>query len=191
MTSAGQHNFLPPADRAARRSRRIVRPIVTIGSVYLALLAAAAVGISLIGTTSTASAVQAITVQADLDRTTASLHNVRLQLTAMERELAAVRRVTAQPDISLLLPIVAQQVCVDGTLRDLRVEPAGEGKGRELIVSLRGFTRSYASASALALRLERVNLFKSVQLQRTDLQLVGAEESVSFDIRCTLEGGGL
>jgi Tfp pilus assembly protein PilN len=184
MTTPSSANLLPAHYRTARKGRRIARRIIVGAAGYCAMLIIAVV-LTLVATTPGAPGAEAKLIDADLGRTTTELQRTRQELAVAQRRLIAVQRLTARADWSLLLPVIAEQVRDGAWLSELRIDSAG--KSGQYTVQLRGEARTYAAASGLALKLERVGLFGSTQLKHTDRVMAGAGESVSFDILCTLE----
>jgi hypothetical protein len=118
-------------------------------------------------------------------------------LAALEAELAAARAIADQPDWSRLLAFLSDQAQDQVVLSALRLDPVepgarGQGQGPSLNqpgryrLDLRGFAKTAADVSQLALRLQETGLFEEVKALRAMREPFLAGHAVNFQIQCII-----
>ncbi|MEX0745547.1 MAG: PilN domain-containing protein [Phycisphaeraceae bacterium] len=192
-------NLIPDARRDARRSRRHARRWSVAGVIY----ALALVGIWLIAQSIFGGADRALAEQLnDIDKQRASaaeqIRKLEPRLAEAQTTLAASRSVGSQPDWSLLLNLLAQQLGEEVLLTSCRLEPASatgpvaarpaDGQPQQHYrVRLAGLGLSQRDVSDYLLRLEKTGLFSRVTLIDTRKEPFRDTLAVGFRMECELE----
>ncbi len=111
--------------------------------------------------------------------------------------LAAGRSIADQPDWSLMLTYLADEVLGDSVvLSDCSLKPAQDHSGdgslsdTPLTFTLSGYAKTTPDVSRFVLRLEQMGLFDKVTLARTDREPFLAGTAIVFEIQCDLLPGG-
>ncbi len=135
--------------------------------------------------------------QAELTRLEAQQNSLRPRLSEQKLILAAERSISDQPDWSLLLTYLADEVLGDRiVLSGCALAPSAPVEGvaspdaGTLTLTLTGFAQSTTDVSRFILRLEQVGLFDKVSLARTGLEPYLAGQAIAFEARCLMKAGG-
>jgi Tfp pilus assembly protein PilN len=140
---------------------------------------------------------------AGLDTELASLQQQRDALQPKLNEqyliLTAGQSITDQPDWSLLLTYLADEVLGDRmVLTGCTLAPAGGAieahqiNDTPMALTLTGYGRTTPDVSQLMLRLEQMSLFDKVTLARTNREPFLSGQAIAFEARCVMQpdGGG-
>ena len=137
---------------------------------------------------------------ADYDHELAELQRmqeaVRPQLREQRLILAAGRSITDQPDWSLVLNYLADELLGENiVLSGCSLAPAqGAGEGDRihhtpLTLTLSGYGRTTPDVSQFILRLEQTKLFDQVQLARSDREPFLQDQAIAFEAHCVILTG--
>jgi hypothetical protein len=136
------------------------------------------------------------------------IQTLRISLTEACKQMAATQALAQNPDWSLLLAMVSNNLSGDVILERCFLAPvnSSEEDGRadgpddgsdggqvlyqRYILDLRGFSRTQTGVSQFVLRLERSKLFENVRLVKTSKTSFMDGEAISFRIECVLNGQG-
>ena len=134
-------------------------------------------------------------------------HQTNAQLLQVSQKLLSARGLLEQPDWSQLLSVLSDLRGNDVVLEDIELKlsaeqlsaPAAKKPNVKPVVlipktkwnlQLAGHGKTPESVSQYVLRLERTDLFDSVNLLQTNRDPVGAGDATSFSIQCPLKGRG-
>lgn len=124
-------------------------------------------------------------------------NGLRPRLKEQKLILAAERSISDQPDWSLLLTYLADEVLGDRVvLGGCALVPSAAGdeasgaRDDVLVLTLTGYAHTTADVSQFILRLEQIGLFDKVALARTNREPYGAGQAIAFEARCLLKAGG-
>lgn len=194
-------NLIPEPRRQARQRRARCRSWVAIGLGYSALVVALCLWQRGLGT-GVDVRVQADELtrhDAELIQIQASQSTLRPQLAEQGLVLAASRSIADQPDWSLLLTFLADEVlgdqvvlsgCTLGPTQAKAKAKAKELTDPSLTLTLTGYARTTPGVSRFVLRLERIGLFDRVMLTRTQREPYLDGQAIVFEIRCLMSRGG-
>jgi Fimbrial assembly protein (PilN) len=197
-------NLIPRRRIEARLRRARLRRWVAVCVVYALMLAVAGMASwSVIDTADEAIADDLTKLRAHLDELDRDAAAVRRDLAEANANLAASQEVAGQPDWSLLLALLAQNLGDQVVLSSCQVGPPGAvagGAGRpaagaadesalpdSVVVRLAGLGRSQAAVSQFVLRLEGLTLFSRVKLIDTRREPFLNADAVAFNLDCTLD----
>ncbi len=192
-------NLIPEPRRQARQRRVRCRSWVAIGLGYSALVVALCLGQRGLGrgVDVRAQADELARHDAELIQIQASQSTLRPQLAEQGLVLAAGRSIADQPDWSLLLTFLADEVLGDQVvLSGCTLGPAhATAQAKELTdpsltLTLTGYTRTTPDVSRFVLRLERTGLFDRVTLTRTQREPYLDGQAIAFEVRCLMSRGG-
>lgn len=198
---------LIPFRRLERRRQRTLRRWWFVGCAGYAVTVAVAAAAALTYDSRSGSGVQSrlAAVGVEVDRGSADVSQVTLELDQTSSVLRSSRAIAEQPDWSSLLALLAAKAGEDVTLKGCSVRPrqtsavaaprpapgvAGASPAvahdPTLIVNVLGLGSSQTAVSQFALRLEATRLFDRVTLLDTSREAFAGEQLVSFRIECTL-----
>jgi hypothetical protein len=125
------------------------------------------------------------------------------ELAQTGKKLQTAQEIGGQPDWGALLAILAQNASENVLLNSCRMDRAqaadnapkgGEAKAGSdespVVLELGGFAKAQSDVSEYVLRLEKLGLFEKVKLVKTSRETYLAQEAVSFQLECTLQGNG-
>lgn len=128
-------------------------------------------------------------LDAELATVNAEQAQIRPQLTEQRLVLTAGRSITDQPDWSMLLIYLADELLGDDVvLGGCTLEPlAGEGESvnfqdATMSVTLTGHAKSTSAVSKFVLRLEASGLFNRVVLERTNREPFLDGQAIAFEV---------
>lgn len=190
-------NLIPARRRQVRRRRARTRRWLGLCAVYGALLLAGYLAFHLTGGSGNRS------VPDELHQTEATIEQLRAEAAQAERKLAkaesalsASRAIGTQPELSVLLALLAKSLDDELVLSRCQLEwlqqpgPAtvrySRGK-KGLGLKVAGFARTQAAVSRFVLRLERANVFDQVSLVKANREPFLADQAVAFLVECLLE----
>ncbi len=118
-----------------------------------------------------------------------TVQTLQTQLATARRKLHAVQAVGRQPNMGVLMNIIAESVGDEVVLEQCRLAPtkAGQAPDSRLILELKGYCSSQAVVSLFAMRLEKTNLFEQINLVKTTRRPFLGAKAVQFQIECPLE----
>lgn len=190
---------LIPKQRSLIRQRRI-RTRLWVG-VVLGYTASALVAGLIYGAMASPRDLASLTDElASLDSEFAGIQqqqeSLRPKLNEQQLILAAGRSITDQPDWSLLLTYLADEVLGDHiVLTGCSLTPAKgsvDAQGNNdipLEVTISGYAKSTPDVSKFVLRLEQMSLFDKVSLTRTNREPYLNDKAISFAAVCVLDPG--
>lgn len=117
-----------------------------------------------------------------------TVQTLRTQLATVRRKLQAVEAVGRQPNMGVLMAVLAASVEDEVVLERCRLAPtkAGQAPDSRLILELNGYCSSQAVVSQFAMRLEKTNLFEQINLVKTTREPFLGKKVVRFQIKCPL-----
>ena len=125
---------------------------------------------------------------------------LRVELAAERERLRSRQLISDQPDYSLLLGLLSQQVDEDVVLNRCELgrgasstDAAQAAQAASETLQLGGFARSQPAVAAFMLQLEATGIFKRVTLLRSNEQPLLSGQVAAFQIQCVLgpsEKGG-
>ncbi|HSZ56394.1 MAG TPA: PilN domain-containing protein [Tepidisphaeraceae bacterium] len=194
-------NLIPLArqlrDQRAARLRRWAWIIGGLCCLILATLAYFAAGNSLAGGPPPQEFSKAA---AELSKANQQAASLRASLATEKQRLRSRQLIFRQPDYSLLLRLIAQQVdedvvlsrCEFGRASDFdRASEFGRARGAAPLsrtpsdaLQLSGFARSQPAVAAFMLQLESTGIFQKVTLVRSNEQPLLSGEVAAFEILC-------
>jgi Tfp pilus assembly protein PilN len=201
-------NLIPLArqlrDQRAARLRRWAWIIGGLCCLILATLAYFAAGNSLAGGPPPQEFSKAA---AELSKANQQAASLRASLATEKQRLRSRQLIFRQPDYSLLLRLIAQQVDEDVVLSRCEFGRASDfdrasefGRARDLggaaplsrtpsdALQLSGFARSQPAVAAFMLQLESTGIFQKVTLVRSNEQPLLSGEVAAFEILCVPGG---
>ncbi|MEZ6190765.1 MAG: hypothetical protein R3C45_05675 [Phycisphaerales bacterium] len=192
-------NLIPKSRQRDRQRRVRVRLWICMSLCYAALLAAAC--LSYRGMSSshdlTALTVDLDEKQAELTRLEDQQKSLRPRLNEQKLILVAEQSISDQPDWSLLLTYLADEVLGDKVvLSGCVLAPSAPGDKADntdsdtLVLTLTGYGQGTADVSQFILRLEQIGLFEKVTLARTNREPYLAGQAIAFEARCVMVNGG-
>jgi len=130
-------------------------------------------------------------------KASAALVSGARRLSQAQSTRSTVEALSDQPDWSLLLTLLGQELDEDLVLREVRLRPAERPKtapaliaaaaaGERFRLELRGLGRTQEAVSRFVSRLEGKKLFSEVSLLRRAREPFLADTAVSFDLECVL-----
>ncbi len=190
---------LIPASRQRARHKRIRRRawlIICLG--YSGLLLIACLSHRSMGYMNVHEHEDEITqLQGELAELQASHGALSPKLVERRLVLSASRSIADQPDWSILLAFLANELldeqvvlssCALGPERG--ASGVGDLQDRSLALALSGYAKTTPAVSRFILRLEQAGLFDSVSLTRTNREPYLDGQAIAFDILCLIDGGG-
>lgn len=206
-------NLIPAPRRAAKRRRAHLRYCVA----GCAAWAVVSVGVAIVArAVSPAEDLQAAErlakVGEEMQQTERVITGLRTQLAAAESTLRSNQAIAAQPDWSILLGLLGQQVGNDVVLKSCHVRPgiarvgaptrveprrpsgrtqpeAVAGKAAEatpFVLEASGMAFDHAAANKFVLRLEQTGLFSKVSLLDTAREPFFDKNLIAFRLECAL-----
>ena len=191
-------NLIPAHRRDARRRRTIVRWCAVACAGYA--VAAVAVGATCLGVWPAPTDADRKQIEQEdqhIAQKERAITTARARVAAANLTLDAERRVSEQPDWSVLLALLADKAGDQIVLKSCRVAPASAGDAKPvaalsgaalLTVEAGGVGRSQLAVSQFLLRLERTGLFAKVALVDTHREGFLTGEAVAFRIEASLSG---
>jgi len=194
-------NLIPARRLEGQRRRRLHRRWSVVCAGYTVVVAAAAATTLAVDSRSGSGVQSRLNAAgADLDRASADVSRVRLELDQTNSVLRSSRAIAEQPDWSSLLALIAAKAGDSVTLKGCSVRPrqatsaapaAKPGKPAPppdptLLVNILGLASSQTAVSQFAIRLESTRLFGRVTLLDTSREPFAGTPLVSFRIECTL-----
>jgi Tfp pilus assembly protein PilN len=192
-------NLIPKSRQRDRQRKVRVRLWVGMSLCYAVLLAAACVSYRGMSASHDLAALTAELdeKQAELTRLDDQQNSLRPRLNEQKLILAAEQSISDQPDWSLLLTYLADEVLGDKVvLGGCVLAPSAPGDQADntdsdtLVLTLTGYGQSTADVSQFILRLEQVGLFEKVTLARTNREPYLAGQAIAFEARCVMVNGG-
>ena len=126
--------------------------------------------------------------------------SIRPELKEQQLILSAGRSITDQPDWSLLLTYLADEVLGDNVVLaecslapDDKQQDALEVNKTPLVLTLSGYAQTAPDMSKFVLRLEEMGLFERVKLTRTNREPFLKTQAITFEVKCSMppaNGGG-
>ena len=118
-----------------------------------------------------------------------TVQTLKTQLATARRKLHAVEAVGRQPNMGVLMNMLADSVQDEVVLERCRLAPtkAGLATDSRLVLELTGYCSSQAVVSQFAMRLEKTNLFEQINLVKTTRKPFLGAKAVQFQIKCQLE----
>jgi len=204
-------NLIPAERRDARLRLLRQRRWVLICTVYTCLLVALCVAArAYLGGSNAAIAAELAQTRQEIDQLQKGITDLKPRLTNAERQLQTVRIVANQPDWSLLLALLANNVKDDTVLRECKLtpiepppppqpkkeapkpgQPAGAAPApppappllyERFNLELSGMGRTQNAVSQLVLRLQETGLFSEVKLVKSNREPFGEDQAVAFQI---------
>ena len=117
-----------------------------------------------------------------------TVQTLQTQLATARRKLQAVEAVGRQPNMGMLMTVLANSVDDEVVLERFRLAPtkAGQTPDARLVLELEGYSSSQATVSQFAMRLEKTNLFEQINLVKTNRRPFLGTQAVQFQIECPL-----
>lgn len=190
-------NLIPAPRRAAQQRKRRLRAWIILATVYGGLVLAACGTIRVMGDHGTATAAELSDYQRHIQQLDLKLTDLQKQLAEVESSRRTTAAISDQPDWSVLFPILGTTVGDNVVLREIQLKPetdSRQNKGSQarqpaFNLQLRGFAKSQPGVAQFVLRLQQLNLFDEVKLQRTGREPLSSAQVVTFEIFCTLREG--
>ncbi|MEX0741797.1 MAG: PilN domain-containing protein [Phycisphaeraceae bacterium] len=191
-------NLIPTARREARQRRRYAQRWGAGVGVYAVMMVGAWVATQVVfGGPDQAAAQTLETLRNEASDTSDRIRALKPKLAEAQMTLAASRSVGDQPDWSLLLRLLAEELKDPVMLTTLRLEPMSptgaamsnsEGPGYQSRYRLRlsGLGQDQAAVSAFVLRLEQTGLFEKVTMIDTRREPFRGSTAVGFRMECEL-----
>ena len=127
----------------------------------------------------------------DLSKANAEAATLRAELALETQRLRSRQLIFEQPDYSLLLRLIAQQVDDDVVLSRCEFHQPGvahddsqERINKSDSLQLFGFARSQPAVAAFMLQLESTGIFQKVTLLRSSEQPLFSGQVAAFEIQC-------
>jgi Tfp pilus assembly protein PilN len=184
-------NLIPAQRLSVKRRQCAVRRWIFIDGVYLAILVAIG-AICSASLFNKAAPIESPQIEADFERSTAELVDLRKEFATLKTNLESMQDVTNSPDWSILLGALSQTLGDDVVLNgvDCTKETSGP-KGASVdplpqTFRLSGIGRSQQSVTRFVLCLERLQFFSRVQLVQTTPQSLHGGEYPGFQLICSL-----
>jgi len=195
-------NLIPEARRLARQRRLRYRAWLVVGGVYTGILVVVCLSIfgMKFGVDIRAITDELAQVEGELSEIEATREAIRPELAERRLILSSSRSIADQPDWSVMLHYLANDLLDDEiVLRSCSLAPvggpvgAGELVNTPLTLTLTGFAKSTPAASQFVLRMEQSGLFDRVTLTRTNMEPFLNGQAIVFEVRCQVDeekGGG-
>lgn len=136
---------------------------------------------------------------AEIDALTSAVSKLKLDIASASRQIAAAKEVTAHPDWSTLLSVVADARPQGLVLDDLAIDPLAPKAERSAksaqpastrpagyTLTLRGLAKGPREVTAFVLNLEALQLFASVELRQSSAARTSDADAAAFHIVCTV-----
>lgn len=192
-------NLIPKSRQRDRQRRVRVRLWIGLSLCYAVALGAVCLAYRGMSSTHNLSAITAELAEkeAELTRLDGEQNSLRPKLNEQKLILAAELSISDQPDWSLLLTYLADEVLGNQVvLSGCVLAPSVPGEkvdstGRDtLVLTLTGYALSTTDVSQFVLRLEQIGLFDKVTLARTSREPYLAGQAIAFEARCVMTNGG-
>ena len=187
-------NLIPMPRRHARQQRRRVRMWISACTVYSVMLVAAYCVIhSTLGHAGEDLKDELLVVSNDIRTTQDKVTQVTPQVQAASLTLAASRAVGSQPDWSILLALLGDELGDRVVLSSVRIEPTADQNknasatsavAQRYTLHLQGVGQTQALVSQYVLKLEASKLFDRITLIDSNRAPFGSGEAVSFRLGC-------
>lgn len=192
-------NLIPKSMQLDRRRRVRTRLWIGVSLCYAVLFVTVCVAYRGMSSSHDLSVISAELAEkeAELVQLENQQNSLRPKLNEQKLILAAERSISDQPDWSLLLTYLAEEVLGDEVvLSGCTLAPKAPGEktaaadGGALVLTLAGYARSTPDVSQFILRLEQIGLFDKVTLARTSREPYLAGQAIAFEARCLMNSGG-
>ncbi len=192
-------NLIPESRQLARRRRVRCRVWVVSAVGYTALVVAACIvfrGLSTNKDTTTLGE-ELAGIDAELAQIEQEQSQLKPELADQRLILASGRSITDQPDWSLLLSYLADEVLGDSvTLSGCTLAPVAGSDETDsseqvsVILTLNGHAKTTPAVSQFVLRLEELGLFDRVSLARTNREPFLDGQAIAFEAQCLMSSAG-
>lgn len=189
-------NLIPKSRQLERQRRVRVRLWIGVLLIYAVSLVVYCVAYRGLSTTHDLAALtdELAEKEAELTQLNDQHTSLRPKLNEQKLILAAERSISDQPDWSLLLTYLADEVLSDQiVLSGCTLAPppskgddASKAKRDALVLTLTGYARTTPDVSQFILRLEQIGLFDKVTLTRTNREPYLAGQAIAFEARCLM-----
>lgn len=193
-------NLIPQSRQEARHKRIRRRGWVAVCTAYAAVMLLACLtwrGLGPVSDTG-AYAQELAFLDSELVQLQTDRNDLQPRLVQRRMLLSASRSIADQPDWSILLTYLANEILDDRVvLTGCSLAPtsksaqAQELRDTPLSLTLHGYAKTTSDVSRFVLRLEQVELFDGVSLTRTNLEPFMAGQAIAFEAVCrmgSLEG---
>ena len=128
------------------------------------------------------------TIARQINTTGVIVRTLQTQLATAQRKLQAVEAVGRQPNMGVLLAVLAASIEDEVVLEHCRLGPTkvGQTPDSHLVLELNGYCSSQATVSQFAMRLEKIDLFEQINLVKTTRRPFLSTNAVRFRIECQL-----
>ncbi len=191
-------NLISESRRLARRQRVRFRAWAITVTSYSAVLAAMCMMYRGLDPHADASvlASELADMDTDLAQIVQEQSGLKPQLMEQQLVLSAARSITDQPDWSLLLTYLAENILGEDVILSgcsLRPESdnvdANQLRDTAMKVVLEGHAKSTAAVSQFVLRLEESGVFDRVSLEKTKREPFLDGQAIAFETHCFIGGG--
>ena len=185
-------NLIPEPRRLAQERRGRVQAWMATTGVMLAVVAAGCAWSLLSIVDSGSKERQELTeLGGRIEQLEGEVKAKQVALSDASARLRATLVVTLEPDWSLLMAMLADELKDDAALESFRLVPVESEEGQEVrrpnyLVMLTGVARTQEGVSSYVLNLEELGLFDQVTLKESSRRKVKDEEVVVFNLQCEL-----
>ncbi len=177
-------NFIPEARIWQRRRRTIVRRwtwvVTSLGAVVLFACGAAVTTVS--ATPMSAEQATLRQLQQENEQRRAREALVREEIEGLKSRLQIVRRITPQPDWSLLFALIVEAGGSDIVLTHATLSRTPEGPR----LTLKGYGRTPSVVLDFVLQLEHLGLFETVKPVNSERTELLGGPAVNFELMCAI-----
>ncbi|MBL0869535.1 MAG: PilN domain-containing protein [Phycisphaerales bacterium] len=192
-------NLIPPSVLTARARARRVRIWGFTAGVYVSLAASGCL-LAFSGDHESVHIEDRLAeTTAEIDSLTSAISKLKIDIASSSRQIAAAKEVTAHPDWSTLLSVVADARPLGLVLDDVAIDPVTPKADRSTksiqpastrpstyTVTLRGLAKGPREVTAFVLNLEALTLFASVELRQSSAARTADSDAAAFHIVCTV-----
>ena len=192
-------NLIPKVRQRDRQRRVRVRLWIGVSLFYAATLAVVCLAYRGMSSSHdlTSLSAELAEKESELARIESQQKSLLPRLNEQKLILTAERSISDQPDWSLLLTYLADDVMGDQiVLSGCTLAPSAPGDktgaadADALVFTLTGYALSTADVSQFILRLEQIGLFDKVTLARTNREPYLAGQAIAFEARCLMNNSG-
>jgi len=192
-------NLIPESRQLARR-RRVRRHAWVVSTVgYAALVVAACLVFRGLSTQADSASLgdEIAEIDAELAQIEQEQNVIKPELDEQRLILASGLSITDQPDWSLLLSYLADEVLGDAVILSgcsLTPSPGptqtDDPKDKPIMLKLSGYAKTTPAVSQFVLRLEELGLFDRVTLTHTNLEPFLDGQAIAFEAHCLMGTAG-
>jgi len=200
-------NLIPPARIARRQRNSKIRLWTAICGTYLILLTALALSAHAFARDTDDSVIEELAFTNErIEGYKTRVSDLQKKLASLKAELEAGQVISCQPDWTRLFVLIGDELKNDVVLKNCQLTATNKASGnaadraqevsasspsafladRQFTLELSGFGRTQTSVAQFVLRLERMEMFDSVELVNSRRQSFLDNEAVTFNIECRI-----